>query len=1111
MKRIRGSITVFICIVLSVLIPLCGILMDLARYNEAVRIAESSLKLCTESMLAAYDRQLKEQFGLLAMYPRDVASMEKEIYELLSDNLTPENPDGDVTDLYRFRVNRVEVIPIYNLSEPYVLEQQVTEFMKYRAPIQAVGEFLEKLKSMTSLAREGETVERNMTLDKLLNGLREDMILFALLMDQKMEHINQQDGMDHYSAYVISAVESNNSSERSNKPRQETIDAINEKMAEYQSVKLQFDEAEAAYDKASEAFDSVDRRMEALKEQLEQARKSRNASEEEEQDDSSGSSQIDSIIQRLEKEISELQPEYDSKKSDRDSARQHYDQIQNKLRMVVQNLNELLNNLLACYNAMYRYTDSSQAFLYFLKEHLALHENYCSHAIELGSRMIDRAQEIQEEKKALESAMNECPDSAVSQQIGADLENKLLSVDPQHIGQIVAQLESDKARVTAWLDSVSQAHEAYLQMMTALETEMESIRALISDKGDGSKVISTYTGNDDNTSYLEAMKDGLSGLDTYTVMKTGGIYVIPEYELIPPATDREQRVFDVWHANTFEGRNEVLSEEDENPDLENARQKTGEAAGDIAEGKGGEEENAGESGGERLFGSIKSLEDFIKMYELLTIPSAGGVVSSRDSLAAISEHVWQTQQDRFVLHNPLEDPVQGVDTVNETDKGFFDHELERIREFFSTIGELLADAGESLIKSLYMNEYIISAFKNYTTVGNRLEHDIGWLRPLDTTYFDRGEVEYVIFGHYSEESNIAAARRSIIVIRLVFNLLHVYTDPEKLAFTFKIASAIAGWTIFGVPIVQNFLLISWAALESWLDADKLMGGEQVPLIKTSKSWFLDPKRLKDYLIDNVIASVKDIVVDKAEALIDEGVASLEETVMSFISSQLDAIFSGITENWCAAADTVGEKAKGLVNNIDFSDLKQITGDTVESLLESLRVYMVSKLTAFCDRIRDEGAQVIAECKKEIQDRIRAMLFESEAYKKLVEKIKGFARDTLEKGFDAVSDKVSGVLGASGGKSSGANNVLGRMIMMDYTDYLRLMLLTVTPEQKALRCADLMQVNMYVTSPDNFKAISKYHTALYVKAWIDVDLWIIPEEFYKKDKEGMIVVEWAQGY
>ena len=45
-----------------------------------------------------------------------------------------------------------------------------------------------------------------------------------------------------------------------------------------------------------------------------------------------------------------------------------------------------------------------------------------------------------------------------------------------------------------------------------------------------------------------------------------------------------------------------------------------------------------------------------------------------------------------------------------------------------------------------------------------------------------------------------------------------------------------------------------------------MAGEQVPLIKTSKSWFLDWDTLYDYLISNVIGSVKDFVADKAGRL-----------------------------------------------------------------------------------------------------------------------------------------------------------------------------------------------------------------------------------------------------
>ena len=111
-------------------------------------------------------------------------------------------------------------------------EQQVTEFMKYRAPIQAVGEFLEKLKTMTSLAKEGDSgAQYGAGQDP--HDIRVDMIYFALLLDQKMENINNNDGMDNFASITVGFIERNNENENNNKPRQETIDAINEKMDEY--------------------------------------------------------------------------------------------------------------------------------------------------------------------------------------------------------------------------------------------------------------------------------------------------------------------------------------------------------------------------------------------------------------------------------------------------------------------------------------------------------------------------------------------------------------------------------------------------------------------------------------------------------------------------------------------------------------------------------------------------------------------------------------------------------------------------------------------------------------------------------------------------------------
>ena len=1013
-----------------------------------------------------------------------------------------------MTDLYRFKVRRVEVIPIYNLSEPYVLEQQITEFMKYRAPIQAVGEFLEKLKSMAGLSKEGEIVERNMALDKLLNGMREDMVCFALLMEKKMKNINRVDKYESYSREVIRTVSENNQTIKNSKPKEELISDINKKMADYKTVKARCDEAKNAYDIAFKEFESVDKKKKDLQRQLDEKRKKKAEAEtgeskgEGQDTDSSG----DLEIQRIEEEIRKLQPEHESKRSANESALQNYTRIHYEKSLMEKSIDTQLNKVLSCYEQMYSFHDVSMCYLMFLYDDLALHESYCRMAIELGQELITQAQQVHGEKTALESSMSQSPDSAVAQGIKADLEKKIACADPGNLEQILGRLQENLANVTGWKDAVFEVYCEYVKIDGSLKNEIDKIKELINDKGDGSNVVSMYTGYDDINIHLDKLKTGLTGLSSYSDMEAGGTYVIPEYKLTPPVTEKEQKLFEVWYANNFGGMSPELEKEAENPGLENARKKTGDTARAIQgeeseeeDDKSGSSKKDGEAGG-----FYKTLEKLLGQEKL---PSLGGTESSGDSLAGIAEHVWQTEQDRFGIKNPMEDPIEGVDTVNEEDKGFFDNALERIREFFGAIGKLLEDAGESLVKSLYMNEYIVSAFKNFTTVGNVLEHDIGWLRPLDKTFFDKAEVEYIIFGKISEKANIAAAKRSIILIRLVFNLLHVYTDPEKLAETLSAATMIAGWTIFGVPIVQNFLLISWAAAESWLDAEKLMSGKQVPLIKTRQSWELDWGMLYDYLINNVIGSVRDFVVEKAEKMIDEGAKYLEETVMAFISSQLDIIFSKITDTWVEASGTVSQEAQDLVNSISLDDIDGVAGDTVEGFLESLRDYMVSKLASFCESIRDKGAKVIADCKKALLDKISNLLFnESSAFSKLKEKVKDFAKETIEKGFDAVAGKISGVLGGSGGGSSGANNVLGRIIMMDYTDYLRLLLLTVTPEDKALRCADLIQLNMKTALPDNARPIKDYHTYLYVKAWIDIDLWVIPEEWFKKDKEAMIVVE-----
>jgi uncharacterized protein YukE len=1100
--RRNGSITVFLCIVLAALIPLCGVLIDLVRYNEAKKMAESSLKICAESMLAAYDTQLREQFGLFAMYPREnIASMEKEIYELLSDNLTPENSDGKATDLFGFRVNRVVVIPIYNYSEPYVLEQQITEFMKYRAPIQMVGEFLEKLKTMSGLMKEGDMVEKNMKIDKLLNSLREKTVCLSLLMKEKMPLINKYDWRTYWQNCNKDMGEFLQNI-KNNEPSADKIKDVNDRMERYRKAKSECDAAGAAYNQAVSSFTPLDERIKSLEGRIAALQAESHAGKGNEDGSENGSqgetSGTDAEIQSLQKEIEALRPEWERLKADKDRTYSNFMSRIEDLNAAMSALNSALDAVLKSYNDMYAYGISIAQLLTDMTTHLDLHDRYCRKAIELVDAIIPQAQELQSEKASLKKDIAENPDSAVSGQIGADIDKKLLSVDVDALTAIKSRLEANAGKLGAWLQAVQKAQQDVSNRVGGLKSQIDALNKMKENPGEGSAQIAAYTVFSEVTGYRNTLVNSLMDFTAYPEMKSSGTYVIPEYETAPPPTDDEKKGFAAWFVSTFGGEPLTPEEKKDEGGLDKARESIGGTTKEIAEF---EEEK--EEGSE--YGSINVLNKIG-----CVLPSYGGSISSEGNLNRIAKEVYNTKYEQGV--NPFDEDPQGYsDKIDEKEKNFFDYELERIKKLLDIITNLLKNAGESLMKSLYMNEYIVSAFKNYTTKNNAIEHDIGWDRPLDTTLFSKAEVEYVLFGRTSELDNIAASRRSVFAIRLIFNLLHVYTCPEKLAGTLKIASAIAGWTIFGVPIVHNLLLVGWAALESWIDTAKLMNGEQIALLKTTQSWFLDLETLKAYLLGQLKVEVTNYLSKKAEDVIEKGAAYIEETVGSFIDSQVDLAFSGIENGWQTVITDISTEAQNAVDGFALQVFPDTQSDTLDGFLDMIKGYISGQVSAFCEKIKGAGAEFIEGCKAAIKKKLHGMIFESNTYKKLKEKVTDFAKDTINKGVSAAVDKAGSLLGASDGRSGGANNVLGRLIMMDYTDYLRLMLLAVPPETKALRVSDLMQLNINKTTPESNRIMSQYYTALYVKAYIDMDTWIIPESLFKRNSEGMITIEWSLGY
>jgi hypothetical protein len=71
------------------------------------------------------------------------------------------------------------------------------------------------------------------------------------------------------------------------------------------------------------------------------------------------------------------------------------------------------------------------------------------------------------------------------------------------------------------------------------------------------------------------------------------------------------------------------------------------------------------------------------------------------------------------------------------------------------------------------------------------------------------------------------------------NTLYVYSDPQKRIKALEIATAVAGFTGFGIPVVHNLIMCAWGMAEALQDISDLYQGKKVPFIKTAQSWHTD--------------------------------------------------------------------------------------------------------------------------------------------------------------------------------------------------------------------------------------------------------------------------------
>lgn len=184
------------------------------------------------------------------------------------------------------------------------------------------------------------------------------------------------------------------------------------------------------------------------------------------------------------------------------------------------------------------------------------------------------------------------------------------------------------------------------------------------------------------------------------------------------------------------------------------------------------------------------------------------------------------------------------------------------------------------------------------------------------------EIEYLLWGNDNLNSNLAATDATIFAIRFALNAIYAFTAPEIIQYVNSVATALAGWTVIGVPIIAACLTIALAIAESGYDIYLLHDGQDVPIYKDRTTFACSPvNALKNILetaateiaegvIENAAQSIEDKLDDAVDGLatkfgdlankkISDCAGDMEDFVNKFGNDQVEAIRSAIRKQFFA--------------------------------------------------------------------------------------------------------------------------------------------------------------------------------------------------------------------
>ena len=292
-------------------------------------------------------------------------------------------------------------------------------------------------------------------------------------------------------------------------------------------------------------------------------------------------------------------------------------------------------------------------------------------------------------------------------------------------------------------------------------------------------------------------------------------------------------------------------------------------------------------------GGQNTLEKLAGYEYEIRLPHESRPVSSRLDQSSVWDYLRGYSIDvyRYAPDKELELPeVEGQEQENEEISPLelsLRLDLQRMREHFLT------------------EEYALGMFTNVrdTILSEDGAAPVNLRGDRITGRYFSNEVEYLLIGAPNEYQNVNGTKNRIMAMRLLLNMMHLLTDPEKRQEIEQAAAMTGGILMPGLGDLAAFglIVIAWSTFEASADCRLLLEGGRVPLLKDSMSWQTDLFSLlggdmteeeklesegmsyREYLRVLLLLSDQDKLLSRLQMILrtDPKIQDLDEAVVSF--------------------------------------------------------------------------------------------------------------------------------------------------------------------------------------------------------------------------------------